>query len=198
MHIPRGYWHQATRNGNGPGKSLHMTFGFAKRTGVSWLSWLADWSRAEEIFRQDLDRTEGISNEALTDAAAELVRRSGPTDFLTAREQEAAVPRHVPFLDIFGPLEAVVCITHFPPQITERGETIEVVAAGKKLTFTAKALPALRLLLSGHPVHLAQAAAVAGAEIAQVAEILTKEELCAVLTPELSSGYTGLVTNATP
>src|SRR5205823_9167280 len=45
MHIPRGYWHQATRNGNGAGKSLHMTFGFAKRTGVSWLSWLADWSR---------------------------------------------------------------------------------------------------------------------------------------------------------
>ncbi len=30
----------------------------------------------------------------------------------------------------------------------------------------------------------------------EVAEILVKEELCAVLTPELSSGYTGLVTNA--
>ncbi|MFJ6659648.1 hypothetical protein ACIQNG_25335 [Streptomyces sp. NPDC091377] len=26
--------------------------------------------------------------------------------------------------------------------------------------------------------------------------VLVKEELCAVLTPELSSGYTGLVTNA--
>jgi hypothetical protein len=198
MHIPRGYWHQATRNGSGSGTSLHMTFGFAKRTGVSWLSWLADWSREHEIFRHDLDRTDGASDHSLTEAALELVRRRGPADFLVAREQEPIVARHVPFLDIFGPLEAVACITHFPPQITERGETIEVVAAGKKLTFVSKALPALRLLLSGHPVHLAQAATVAGTEITQVAEILTKEELCAVLTSELSSGYTGLVTIAAP
>lgn len=196
MHIPRGYWHQATRNGNGSGKSLHMTFGFAKRTGVNWLSWLADWSRAQEIFRLDLDRAGGTPDEVLAEAAAELVRQRGPADFLAAREQEAAVPRHVPFLDIFGPLETVACITHFPPQITERGDTVEVVAASKKLTFTAKAAPALRLLLSGHPVHLAKAAALVGAEVEQVAEILTQEEICAVLTPELSSGYTGLVTNA--
>ena len=70
------------------------------------------------------------------------------------------------------------------------------MASGKKLTFTAKVLPALRLLLSGQPVALKQAAAVVGAEAADVAEILVEEDLCAVLTPELSSGYTGLVTNA--
>ncbi|MEC3995274.1 cupin domain-containing protein [Actinacidiphila sp. DG2A-62] len=198
MHIPRGYWHQATRNGNGPGKSLHMTFGFAKRTGVSWLSWLADWSSEHEIFRHDLDRTGHTSTQALTEAALELVRRRTPADFLTAREQEAPVPRHVPFLDIFGPLEAVACITHFPPQVTDHGDTVEVTAAGKKLTFRAKALPALRLLLSGHPAHLTQAAAQVGAEVEQVAHILVQEELCATLTPELSSGYTGLVTNAAP
>lgn len=199
MHIPRGYWHQATRNGSGSGKSLHMTFGFAKRTGVSWLTWLADWSREQEIFRHDLDRTgQHATDEVLTEAAVHLARQRGPADFLAAREQEATVPRHVPFLDIFGRLEAVACITHFPPQITERSDTVEVIAAGKKLTFRAKALPALRLLLSGHPVHLAEAAADVGAEIEQVAQILTQEELCAVLTPELSSGYTGLVTNAAP
>lgn len=196
MHIPRGYWHQATRDGNGSGKSLHMTFGFAKRTGVSWLSWLADWSREEELFRYDLDRTDNSGSEELTTAAIKLIRRRGPADFLTAREQEAASPRHVPFLDIFGPLEAAACITHFPPQITEHGDTVEVVAAGKKLTFTAKTLPALRLLLSGHPVPLARAVAAVGTEVEQVAEILTQEEICAVVTPELSSGYTGLVTNA--
>jgi hypothetical protein len=198
MHIPRGCWHQATRNGSGSGKSLHMTFGFAKRTGVSWLSWLADWSREQEIFRHDLDRTGGTDVETLAAAAAELVQQRGPADFLAAREQEAPVPRHVPFLDILGPIEGVACITHFPPQVTDRGDTIEVTAAGRKLTFRAKALPALRLLLSGHPVHLAEAAAQVGADVEQVAEILVQEELCAVLTPELSSGYTGLVTNAAP
>ncbi len=43
---------------------------------------------------------------------------------------------------------------------------------------------------------LTQAATVVGAEAVKVAEILVKEEIRATLTPELSSGYTGLVTNA--
>ncbi|MCT2589807.1 cupin domain-containing protein [Streptomyces sp. N2-109] len=196
MHIPRGYWHQATRSGSGSGTSLHTTFGFAKRTGASWLAWLSDWSREEEVFRHDLDRWGGTGSQALTEAAARLIEQRSPADFLAAREQEASAPQHVPFLDIFGPMESVVCITHFPPRIQERGETVEVVASGKKLTFLTRALPALRLLLSGNPVHLGQATALVGAEIGEVAEILTKEEVCAVLTPELSSGYTGLATNA--
>ncbi|MGR3938487.1 JmjC domain-containing protein [Streptomyces sp. BRA346] len=196
MHIPRGHWHQATRTGSGSGKSLHVTFGITKRTGASWLAWLADWGREREIFRHDLDRRHGPDNEALIEAATALVGERSPTDFLTAYEQETTLPRHVPYLDILGPLDAVVCTTHFPPRVVEKGETVEVVAAGKKLTLTAKALPALRLLLSGRPVPLERAAAVVGADVTELAEILVEEELCAVLTPELSSGYTGLVTNA--
>ena len=196
MHIPRGHWHQATRTGSGSGNSLHVTFGITKRTGASWLAWLADWCREHEIFRHDLDRWQGTGSEALTEAAAQLVGERPPPDFLAAYEQATTLPRHVPFLGILGPLDAVVCTTHFPPQVQEHGETVDIVASGKKLTLAAKALPALRLLLSGRPVELEQAAAVAGAEAAEVAEILVKEELCAVLTPELFSGYTGLVTNA--
>ncbi len=196
MHIPRGHWHQATRTGSGSGQSLHVTFGVTKRTGASWLAWLADWCREREIFRHDLDRWQGTSGEALTAAAAQLVGERSPAAFLAAYEHETALPRHVPFLDILGPLEAVVCTTHFPPRIQESGDTVHVLASGKKLTLAAKALPALRLLLSGRPVALERAAAVVGAEVTEVAEILVKEELCAVLTPELSSGYTGLVTSA--
>jgi hypothetical protein len=196
MPIPRGHWHQATRTGSGSGKSLHVTFGITKRTGASWLAWLADWCREREIFRHDLDRRHGTGSEALTEAAAQLISERPPADFFDAYEQATTLPRHVPFLDILGPLDAVVCTTHFPPQIQEHGGTVDIVASGKKLTLAAKALPALRLLLSGRPVELEQAAAVAGAEVTEVAEILVKEELCAVLTPELFSGYTGLVTNA--
>lgn len=196
MHIPRGHWHQATRTGSGSGKSLHVTFGITKRTGASWLAWLADWSREHEIFRHDLDRWHVPDSAALTEAATALLGERSPTDYLAAYEQETTLPRHVPFLDILGPLDAVVCTTHFPPGIRESGETVDVLASGKRLALAAKALPALRLLLSGRPVVLEQAAAVAGAEVVEVAEILVKEELCAVLTPELSSGYTGLVTNA--
>ncbi|MBK6016801.1 JmjC domain-containing protein [Streptomyces sp. MBT53] len=196
MHIPRGHWHQATRTGSGSGKSLHVTFGITKRTGASWLAWLGDWCREHEIFRHDLDRWQGTSSEALTEAAAQLVRERSSADFLAAYEQETTLPWHLPFLDILGPLDAVVCTTHFPPRIQEHGETVDVVTSGKKVTLAAKALPSLRLLLSGQPVELERAAAVVGAEVAEVAEILVKEELCAVLTPELSSGYTGLVMNA--
>lgn len=102
----------------------------------------------------------------------------------------------MPYLDVLGPLDPVVCTTHFPPGLQQHGETVDVVAAGKKLTFTAKAVPALRLLLSGQPVVLEKAAAALGADAVEVAGILVEEEICAVLTPELSSGYTALVTNA--
>ena len=44
MHIPRGFWHQATRADQGEGYSLHLTFGFVKRTGVDWLTWVANKS----------------------------------------------------------------------------------------------------------------------------------------------------------
>jgi len=40
----------------------------------------------------------------------------------------------VPFLDILGPLDAVVCTNNFPPQMQENGEAVDVVASGKKLT----------------------------------------------------------------
>jgi cupin superfamily protein len=201
MHIPRGYWHKATRVGRGDGRSLHMTLGFAKRTGVSWLTWLADWSRQTELFRHDLDHWstpdyQESQRQHLVEKATELISSRDPAEFLMLREQEALTPRHVPHLNILGPLSAVVCITDFPPRIEESSETVTVLGAGKKLTFAVKATPALRLLLSGNPVHLDEAVRAVGTEVEQVAKILIKEELCASLTPELSSGYTGLVTNA--
>jgi len=196
MHIPRGHWHQATRDGRGSGNSLHVTFGITKRTGASWLAWLGDWCRENEIFRHDLDRRGTAGSEALTEATARLVRERPPADFLASYGQEVTPTRHVPFLDIFGPLDSVVCTTHFPPQIREQQESVDVLTLGKRLTFASKALPALRLLLSGRPVSLAQAASVAGTEVTEIAEILVEEQICAPLTPELSLGYTGLVTSA--
>ncbi|WP_329091668.1 JmjC domain-containing protein [Streptosporangium sp. NBC_01469] len=197
MHIPRGHWHQAGRSGRGSGHSLHMTLGFTTRTGAGWLSWLTDWSRENELFRRDLDRsTNPEQHSALVEAAVRLVESRSPADFLAAREQDVAPPRHVPFLETFGQIASVVCVSEFRPQLRDHGQTVEVLASGKKLTFKAKALPALRLLLSGHPVHLERAADTVGAEVHQLAEILTKEELCATLTPELAAGYTGLVLNA--
>ncbi|MFF8971529.1 JmjC domain-containing protein [Streptomyces sp. NPDC014995] len=195
MHIPRGYWHRATRDGHGSGKSLHVTFGITKRTGASWLAWLGDWCRENEIFRHDLDRRQGAGTGVLTDAANRLIAERSPADFLAAYEQAMPLTRQVPFLDVFGHLDAVVCTTHFPPRIRENEKTVDVLASGKKLTFRPTALPALRLLLSGRPVSLNRAVPVVGSEVVETAEVLVEEEMCASLTPELLSGYTGLVTN---
>ncbi|MDT3395629.1 cupin domain-containing protein [Streptomyces sp. B1866] len=200
IHIPRGYWHKASRSGRDSGHSLHMTLGFTNPTGVGWLSWMADWSREFELFRHDLDPSadpdqQQTQHRKLTDTAVQLLGSRSPADFLAARHKDAVPARHVPFVEPLGPLESVVCVTEFPPRINEQGANVEVVAAGRKLTLAAKALPALRLLLSGQPVNLDEAVGMVGDVVKQVAEILTEEEMCASLTPELSSGYTGLVTS---
>ncbi|MGW4369288.1 JmjC domain-containing protein [Nocardia takedensis] len=122
MHIPRGYWHQATRAGLGSGYSLHVTFGFVKRTGVDWMSWVADNSREREPFRHDLDRW-GVGPARATqehDLAGEMQRllRDYPIQaYLDAREQQRRPPRHVATGGLFGPPTAVVCVTDFPPHM---------------------------------------------------------------------------------
>ncbi|MFD3325215.1 JmjC domain-containing protein [Streptomyces sp. NPDC058701] len=202
MHIPRGFWHQATRDDQGDGYSLHATFGIVKRVGVNWLAWLADQARTQDLFRYDLDRWNSPGQwdgqqQLLADAVAEMATKLTPQDFFNARERERLAARHVPATGLFGKPAAVVCVTDFEPVIEQHHDTVEVLAAGKKLTFAGKAYPALALLLSGHPVDIADAAEKTGLDVEQLAEILLKEELCTELTPALSSAYTGLVTTAT-
>lgn len=201
MHIPRGYWHQATRTDCGDGYSLHVTFGFMKRTGIDWLSWLADHARESEAFRHDLDRWGGFDAQVAQELAlhaelAALLRSYRPDTYLAARAQEQPPHRHVATWGVFGPPSRVVCVTDFPPMMEQYGETVGVVAAGKRLTFTARAEPALLLLLSGGPVDLAAATEATDVDVTAVATALMQEGICAELTDALSSGYTGLVTDA--
>lgn len=199
MNIPRGFWHRASRSDLGDGISLHATFGISKRTGVHWLTWLADNSRRVEAFRHDLDRNRRSGQaEDLIEAITSLTRDYAPDSFLDAREAEHAVGRHIPMLDFLGADVAVVCIASFEPQVRDRADgAIEVLVAGRKLTFAAAARPALDALLSGHPVDLADLASTTGIDVTQLANVLLKEKICAPLTQELSSGYTGLVTPLT-
>lgn len=198
MHIPRGYWHQATRTDRGDGYSLHITFGFVKRTGVDWFTWLADRSRECDLFRHDLIRS-GDPNEradqelALRALLPELVAKYNASTFLAAREQERPARRHVSTSGTFGPPTDVVCVTEFPPAIEVKGDTIEVLAVGKAITFVARAEPALRLLLSGNPANLAEISQMTGINAVVLAQTLMDHGLCAELTEELARGFSGLV-----
>ncbi len=200
MHIPWGYWHQATRNGHGAGFSLHVTFGFVKRTGVDWLTWLADKVRENEEFRHDLDRwgtpeKRVLQEKGLSTIAAELAMSRLPSEFLAAREKERPAHRHVATGGTFGNPTSVVCVAEFPPHLERRDGRVDLFAAGKKITFSVGALPALEELLSGFPVILDELAATTGLDVAQLANVLIQEEICAELIPELSLGYTDLVTS---
>jgi hypothetical protein len=193
MHIPRGYWHQATRTQQGSGYSLHATFGFVKRTGVDWLTWLADQSRQRELFRHDLDRADdGHGAHQLRDALTELAATATADVFLQVREQERPPRRRVGTAGAFGPITDVVCLTDFPPHVQASPTEIRVLTAGKEMTFAAKAEPALRPLLSGNPVNLSGLTTATGIDAGVLAAALIEHGVCAELTPELAAGYAGL------
>jgi ribosomal protein L16 Arg81 hydroxylase len=108
MHIPRGWWHQATRTGTGSGFSLHTTFGLTRRTGVDWLAWLADQARADELFRHDLHQhntppDRDTQQRELAAAATRLIQIRCPADYLTTRQREHTNTRQVATFGVFGP-----------------------------------------------------------------------------------------------
>jgi len=198
LHLPRGHWHQAGRAGLGEGFSLHLTFGFSRPTGVDWLAWLADQSRREVLFRGDLNLAKPEQDrEALAAAAADLLEGHGVEDFLADRESSRPPGRHVWTAGIFGPPAAVACVTDFPPRLDTTGQgPVVLTAAHRKITFARAAVPALTLLLCGEPVDIARVTAYTGIDAARLAEVLLREGVCAELTDELFSGYTGLTTAA--
>lgn len=194
MHIPRGFWHTATRLGSGGGgHSLHVTFGFTKRTGVTWANFLSDAARADEVFRHDLEGAGGIAHRILTDKLSDLAAAYSPERYLDELRSSTPPARHMPHVTAFGRPDGVAAVTEFAPCIVRSGDTVQVRGGGKRLTFHGRAGPGLRALLSGRPVHLDGA----DEAITALADLLITEGLCEPLTEMSSSGYTGLVTPVT-
>ncbi|MFE9997495.1 JmjC domain-containing protein [Streptomyces avermitilis] len=191
LHIPRGFWHTATRIGSGDGHSLHVTFGLTKRTGVTWANFLSDAARADENFRTDLEPSDGtVDGDVLAAKLTGLAHEYDPKRYLAELRANTPPARHMPHIPVFGPLEYVAAVTEFEPVITPSGDTVQVLGGGKRLTFQGRAEPAVRNLLSGHPVHLTDD----DQDLTTLAEHLIQEGLCAPLTVESLSAYTRLVT----
>ncbi|MGH3854494.1 MAG: JmjC domain-containing protein [Pseudonocardiaceae bacterium] len=200
MHIPRGWWHQATRTGKGGGFSLHATFGLTRRTGVDWLAWVADQSRADELFRRDLDQhgapdDRDAQQRELAAAAVRLVQACCPSDYLSTRERERPSSRQAATFGVFGPPDAVACVTDFLPQLETRDGKATIRAAGKKITVPAEALPALRPLLSGQPANIHEITTATGIDAAALADALIAEGICGEVTPDLAEGYANMLTH---
>ncbi|ACU77769.1 Cupin 4 family protein [Catenulispora acidiphila DSM 44928] len=194
MHIPRGFWHAATRVGSGEGISLHLTFGITRRTGVTWVQHLADAARDVELFRTDLENPAGADAKLLTTKLLDLAVDVNPQRYLQQMREATPAARHIPHVPAFGPLGGAVTVTEYAPTIIAREANLEVRAAGKKLTLSPRAEGWARTLLSGNPIRFddtTDPGAIA------LAERFIQEGLCAPLTDVSSSGYTGLVPTET-
>jgi hypothetical protein len=151
-----------------------------------------------ELFRHDVDRWGAVEDRAaqqlaFTDDAVRLAATRSVAEFLAAREQHQPPARYVVTHGLFGASSSVVCVTEFPPNLTNDGQHVVVRAAGKEITFMARALPALALLLSGEPVDIATATRATGVDAAVLADVLVAEGIFAEATPELAAGYAGLL-----
>lgn len=195
MHIPRGYWHTATRVGSGDqGHSLHVTFGITKRTGVTWVNYLSDAARADEAFRTGLETSAGaVGKERLTEKLAALAESYDPQRYLAELRANTPPPRRMPRIPALGLPSHVAAVTEFEPVITRVDGTVRILAGGKRLTIDGRAEAEARALLSGHPVRLADG----GTDLMTLAGHLIEEGLCEPLTDESLSGFTGLVTPVT-
>lgn len=150
LHIPRGYWHAATREGlDADGASLHLTWGFVKRTGAHWATWAGDWTRENEVFRRDLMRSGGLDAAAqeteLGEAFAAFIAAHPARGYLRRRERETPPSRHIPHLPtLLGPATMVVCVAAYPPEVIESNGGIEVHAARRKIRFPTGLAEVLR------------------------------------------------------
>jgi hypothetical protein len=195
MHIPRGFWHAATRVGMGDGLSMHLTFGITRRTPITWINYLSDAARSEELFRTDLESPEGHDDVLLLKRLRQFAETLPPSEYLRRMREGMAPARHIPYVPALGPLSGAIAVTEFKPTIEPRPDgSIEVRAGGKKLLFAARAESLVRPLLSGHPVTFDSET---DPDAIRLAKRLIQEGLCAPLTSESFSGYTGLVPTKT-
>jgi hypothetical protein len=190
MTIPRGFWHQATRDGHDTGGySLHVTFGLAPRTGIDWVHYLADLAREQHLFRRNLS-ARAADHQVLAEAITALAKTHSPAEYLADRHVQQPPVRRVVTGGAFGPPAAVVCVTDFPPRIdTSDGHAVVVTAAGRRLTFARKALPALTMLLCGHPAKLTEISELTGVDAGLLAQVPLEEELCAEMTEALTQAW---------
>jgi hypothetical protein len=175
IHVPRGWWHAVRGTGE---MSMHLTFGFTRRTGIDWARWVLERLQDEELFRQDLPRFADPAgarehSDELVRTLAKVVGAHRPADFLADRDRR--FPRR-PRINLPGPVTftspadaATVELTTLLPPMVEPGPgssgadlPVRLSVAGRTYTFAAVMGPMVRLLVSRHSLTVAELRAGAG------------------------------------
>lgn len=164
LHVPRGWWH--TVRGVG-GWSMHLTFGFTRATGMSWLHWLLDQLLDDPAFRQDLPRFSSaearsahhhqlVERLAMRAATEKIDRFMADRDARVPRRQRVCLPWSVESGEL--PSAATVEFTPLLSALATHGQTLTLIAGGRKFTFAAAIRPVLETLIAQRRLSVAELA----------------------------------------
>ncbi len=178
LHVPRGWWH--TVRGI-TGWSMHLTFGYTRATGMSWVRWLLDQLIEDPAFRQDLPRfataeERSAHHRQLVERLAERAATENIDVFLADRD--ARVP-HRQLIGLPWPVQsgelpssATVEFTPLLPTITSSGETLTLTTGGRKFTFAVTIKPVLETLISRRQLSIGELARASNLPLDQYRAVL--------------------------
>jgi len=169
LYLPRGFWHAAVGLG---GPTLHLTIGLTRKTGADLLHWLADELQVEPGFRSDLpfEAGDAATGAALGGLLARL-QREDPAALARRyrRHVEAALPQRpqLAFPHIGGdePLSSDMrfVLGQGPARLETRQAGPVLSWRGVEFTISSRLESAMRRLLAGEPVSIADLRAAAPA-----------------------------------
>jgi len=194
IHVPRGWWHAVRGTGE---MSMHLTFGFTRRTGIDWAQWVVEQLYSEELFRQDLPRfaepgEHGEREDELVRTLAKVITTHRPADFLATRDRrfprrpEINLPYPVVFetpddttsVEVTALLELAVDPADSADPAAD--EVVRATVAGKTFRFASVMGPMLRLLAQRRSVTVAALRAAAGLseeQFSKALELLLQQHL---------------------
>lgn len=101
LYLPRGWWHAVSGIAD---VSLHLTFGFQRRTAMDYLRWLTTYLAQETAMRVDLPRTPGHVHDAALRATLTRVLAAHPIDaYLAEFTAGLEHPRGLDLRGLSGP-----------------------------------------------------------------------------------------------
>lgn len=192
LHVPRGWWHTVRGTGDG---SLHLTFGFARRTGLDWLGWVLERLREAAVFRADLPRfahSEDLRAHASTlrDRLVAALDDHDVEAFLAHRD--AAAPRRYRFC-LPHPLsrehpsdDVTVTFTPVLSRLCESEGRVELTADRRRFTFRHTLGPLLRALATEESLRCGELRGRSGLDrqtFAAALEVLLEQHLITVTPP---------------
>jgi hypothetical protein len=94
LYMPRGWFHGVRGTG---GTSIHLSYGFQRRTGLLYLGWLAGFARHVEALREDLPRGEDPAElerhgKLVGEALVQLVQEHPVTEYLAEHAERIRPP----------------------------------------------------------------------------------------------------------